>query len=403
MGVAKAGFKHEAILERDPHSCQTIRVNQGRGMALVADWRLFEQDVKTFNYRALRGRVKLIAGGPPCQPFSIGGKHNGRRDERNMFPEVVRAVREIAPPAFLFENVKGLTRRSFAPYFGYILLQLEHPEVGRREDETWTEHLHRLERHTKGARYGGLTYRVTHRLLNAANYGVPQRRERVFIIGLRSDLNLNWSFPEPSHSSDALIWDQWITGAYWERHRVSRKARPEPPDRLRGRLEHLRTSLFTPNRAPWRTIRDAISDLPEPRRGIENGRVVNHRLVPGARAYTGHTGSPIDEPSKTLKAGVHGVPGGENMLAFSDGRVRYLTVREAARLQTFPDEYFFPCSWTESMRQLGNAVPVRLAEAMADSVARVLHSTRENPRDGNPARQNRAVGRTAQGTVQCTG
>jgi DNA (cytosine-5)-methyltransferase 1 len=79
----------------------------------------------------------------------------------------------------------------------------------------------------------------------------------------------------------------------------------------------------------------------------------------------GHTGSPLDEPAKTLKAGVHGVPGGENMLARPDGSVRYFTIRESARLQTFPDSFIFPDSWTESMRQIGNAVPVLLAEQIA--------------------------------------
>jgi DNA (cytosine-5)-methyltransferase 1 len=80
----------------------------------------------------------------------------------------------------------------------------------------------------------------------------------------------------------------------------------------------------------------------------------------------------LDEPSKTLKAGDHGVPGGENTVVTENGAVRYLTVREAARMQTFPDEYFFPCGWGESMRQLGNAVPVKLAEIVARSIYKHL-------------------------------
>jgi DNA (cytosine-5)-methyltransferase 1 len=95
---------------------------------------------------------------------------------------------------------------------------------------------------------------------------------------------------------------------------------------------------------------------------------LNHRFQPGARSYPGHTGSPLDEPAKTLKAGVHGVPGGENMLVRPDGSIRYFTVRESARLQTFPDNFKFHGSWTETMRQLGNAVPVKLAEVIANSV-----------------------------------
>jgi DNA (cytosine-5)-methyltransferase 1 len=122
---------------------------------------------------------------------------------------------------------------------------------------------------------------------------------------------------------------------------------------------------------PWLTVRDAISDLPDPEQR-PNSNIPNHVFIRGARSYPGHTGSPLDAPAKTLKAGDHGVPGGENMLARIDGSIRYFTVREAARLQTFPDEYIFSGGWSESMRQLGNAVPVRLAETVAKSVAQTL-------------------------------
>ena len=129
---------------------------------------------------------------------------------------------------------------------------------------------------------------------------------------------------------------------------------------------------FPPTESRWLTVRDALQGLPEPT--IQNSYgIANHTLNPGARAYNGHTGSPHDEPAKALKAGDHGVPGGENMLAYSDGTVRYFTVRESARLQTFPDTYHFNGSWSESMRQLGNAVPVRLAQTVAESIyARLL-------------------------------
>jgi DNA (cytosine-5)-methyltransferase 1 len=121
------------------------------------------------------------------------------------------------------------------------------------------------------------------------------------------------------------------------------------------------------------TVRDAISDLPDPVVGTEAAkRAPNHKYQAGARSYAGHTGSPLDQPAKTLKAGVHGVPGGENMLALPDGSVRYFTVRESARLQTFPDDYVFHGSWSETMRQLGNAVPVRMASMIGKAVAQGL-------------------------------
>jgi DNA (cytosine-5)-methyltransferase 1 len=123
---------------------------------------------------------------------------------------------------------------------------------------------------------------------------------------------------------------------------------------------------------PWRTVRDALEGLPDPERPQGQGEFSNHVFQPGARAYPGHTGSPLDLPAKTLKAGDHGVPGGENMLVKPDGGVRYFTVRESARLQTFPDGYVFHGSWTETMRQLGNAVPIQLGRIMASSIAQSL-------------------------------
>ena len=113
--------------------------------------------------------------------------------------------------------------------------------------------------------------------------------------------------------------------------------------------------------------------LPDPRKRV--GIFQNHKFQAGAKAYPGHTGSPMDMPAKTLKAGDHGVPGGENMMVTDNGDVRYFTVRESARLQTFPDCYILHGSWTETMRQLGNAVPVKLAEVVARSVHQKLAAT----------------------------
>jgi DNA (cytosine-5)-methyltransferase 1 len=336
---------------------------------------VIECDAKLFNYRALRREIALVCGGPPCQPFSVGGKHAGHKDVRDLFPEAVRAVRELRPQAFLLENVKGLTRHTFAGYFEYIVLQLSYPELTLKQGEEWTSHRARLEQHhTSHARRGAemLIYNVVWQLLNAANYGVPQRRERVFIVGFRADLGIEWTFPAHTHSQDALLREQWITEEYWDRHGVHRRLRPRRNERVAKRLPKLRNlDLESLALQPWMTVRDAICDLPNP--AIPSSlSLLNHRFNPGARPYIGHTGSPLDEPAKTLKAGDHGVPGGENMLLGEDGNVRYFTVREAARLQTFPDTYEFFGSWSETMRQLGNAVPVRLAEVVARSVRGAL-------------------------------
>lgn len=370
MGVSLAGFESLAVVEWDKWACDTIRENQRRGFPVVRDWPLWEGDVREFDWSSVPEGIELLAGGPPCQPFSMGGKHGAFGDRRDMFPATVEVVRQLRPKSFIIENVKGLTRSSFANYYQYILLQLEFPEVARKGSEGWMDHLKRLQSEkTSGALHlSGLTYNVVPTLVNAADYGVPQKRERVFIVGFRSDLGIEWSFPRPTHGLDALLHSQWVTGDYWERHGIARRSRPEIPARLEGRVGRLAAMLLPPDEKPWRTVRDALVDIPDPRRC--NGRdFLNHNFQDGARAYPGHTGSPLDLPAKTLKAGGHGVPGGENMMVLESGEVRYFSARESARLQTFPDGYVFHGSWTETMRQLGNAVPVALARRVAASVA----------------------------------
>ncbi len=373
LGVARAGFSHELLIERDRYACETIQENRARGVEPVRDWRVLSQDVTKIRSFAdlVSSEVDLLAGGPPCQPFSMGGKHGGFLDKRDMFPQFIRAVRDLRPKAILVENVKGLAREAFADYLRYIVQQLRHPDERAHENEQWTDHLRRLDRVSRCGSAGDLRYRIQQpAILNAADYGVPQRRHRIFIVGFREDLDLTWEYPARTHSQAQLLWEQWGTGAYWDRHKVAAKDRPEPPARLNGR--HGLSKTFV---RPWRTVRDAFAEpkrLPDPETYIRPNGFLNHQFMPGARAYHGHTGSPIDEPAKTLKAGDHGVPGGENVVVFPNGKRRYFTVRESARLQTFPDEFVFHGSWTETMRQLGNAVPVDLAEVMARQVRRQL-------------------------------
>jgi len=376
LGISRAGFNHLAVVELDADSCETIRENKRR-VDEVRRWPLFNCDVRDFDYTRIPEGIELLAAGVPCQPFSIGGKHKGHADERNLFPQTIEVIRRIKPRAVIIENVRGLRRPSFAKYFSYIELMLTYPEIGRRKEEQWVDHLSRLERyHTRGKR-DGLYYRVVHRILNAADYGVPQRRERLFMVAIRADLGVEWSFPSPTHSPESLLWEQYCSGEYWAKHGVPVKRRPEPNTELRERVQALKNRLITLALKPWKTVRDAIADLPKtlPKRTSEEPGLT-HFAISGARSYAGHTGSPLDEPAKTLKAGVHGVPGGENMLALPDGSVRYFTIRESARLQTFPDSFVFPSSWTESMRQIGNAVPVLLAEIVGRSVARTLQGPR---------------------------
>lgn len=372
LGTARAGFQHVVVLDWDHNACQTLRRNKAAGVEHAKDWDVIECDVRHYDFRPHQGKIDFVCGGPPCQPFSIGGKHLGHADDRNMFSQAVRAVRETQPKAFVFENVKGLLRRSFANYYAYILHQLRLPEVTPKGDEEWPDHLARLERHHTKGKYKGLQYNVVYQLLNAADYGVPQKRERVLIVGIRSDLGIEFSFPHATHSEDALLYKKWVTGEYWERHRMPRRLRGEAPRRVRRHIERLRQFWVNSIGQPWQTVRDAISGLPRIGIGATSSQVANHFYNSGARSYAGHTGSCLDEPAKTLKAGDHGVPGGENTVILDNGQIRYFSVRECARLQTFPDDWVLEGSWTESMRQLGNAVPVRLAEIVATGLNKRL-------------------------------
>jgi DNA (cytosine-5)-methyltransferase 1 len=321
--------------------------------------------VRTIDWHQMIGEpIDLVAGGPPCQPFSIGGKHRGHIDGRDMWPEAIRAVRELQPRAFLFENVRGLGRPAFRHYLTWITRHLALPDVVRRRDESHVEHGERLRPLLTQAEYDVAVFHV-----NAADFGAPQKRHRVVIAGVRRGAGMTTLQPRQTHSYDRLLWDQWVSGDYWLRHGIKRPGRDPRDKRAAAIVAGLRLSMLAPETLPWVTVRDALSGLGEPRL---RASASNHVFQPGARVYVGHTGSPLDEPAKALKAGDHGVPGGENMMVLPNGGVRYFTIREAARLQGLPDDYVFPCSWTESMRQLGNAVPVPLAHAFGAALARLL-------------------------------
>lgn len=348
-GLEESGIRHRAFVEWNKDACKTLRQNFSESF-------VYEGDVREFDFMPYCG-VDIIAGGPPCQPFSLGGKALGFEDKRDMFPHAISAIRKLKPKAFIFENVKGLLRDSFKEYYEFIILQLQYPDFPL-ENEDWRKDYECLKSVRKSS-YNGLRYNVTYQLVNAADYGVPQKRERVIIVGFRADMKIEWTFPSPTHSKDSLLWSQFVTGDYWKRHNIDCTYSESKAKMWRDTLFE-KYGLWQPSLLPWVTIRDVISDL-------------SCNILKESKEYPGHTGSFIDEPSKTIKAGDHGVPGGENMVRFADGSMRYLTIEEAKRIQTFPDEYFITGSWTEGMRQLGNAVPVQLAYIVGKSVVDALN------------------------------
>lgn len=411
MAVGRAGFRPLLVNEFAKRACETLEANGAKERGeeewvpeAGGPWPLFPGDVRDLDMRYLAGKVDVLAGGPPCQPFSLGGVAKGDEDKRNMFPEMFRAVREIQPKAVICENVVGLRRTSFEPYFQYILNELSYPYLERGPDTDWKEHDRLLrERDAALKKRGSLdpsggyeSYEVVATTVNAADYGVPQVRNRVIIVAFRRDLGVDIEEfkrrVRPTHSRAALI-HSMRNDEYWYRH-------PGVPDHVRDRV-----MAALPKQAaldevddllPWLTFRDALAGLegepslpPVPweqldRREYRLGKVTNHIGWPGARIYKGHTPNELDRPAKTVKAGVHGVPGGESVMLTDDlvrdsaspggwaYRHRYMTVRETARVMTFPDNWVLAGPRGEQMRQLGNAVPVRLGEVFARAVARAL-------------------------------
>jgi DNA (cytosine-5)-methyltransferase 1 len=370
LGMSVAGFHHVLAVERDERACSTLLANAARpfvaddpGPSLIdAKWPLAQADVCDVDFSRWHGAVDVVAGGVPCQPWSAAGMHKGFDDRRNLWPELFRCVRVTRPRAVIAENVRGLLRPSFRPYYEYILRSLAASFECPADGEDWRAHDQRL-KHALQLPPGDPSerYDVTVCLVNAADYGVPQIRWRVFVIAFRHDLNISgWEFPKPTHAEAVLLRSQ-ATGEYWARHGIKRS--DTEASWLPGVEEQL---------APWRTLRDAIHDLPTPIVGIEHPDWMHHVGYPGAHEYPGHTANDLDRPAKTVKAGVHGVPGGEGVVRLDDGSIRNLTVREVARIMTFPDHWWLSGPRSEQMRQLGNAVPVALGRAVADSVVMAL-------------------------------
>ncbi len=281
------------------------------------------------------------------------------------------------PKAILIENVKGLLREKFQDYFKYILKRLQFPLCSKKDEEDWHTHYSRLLKLTEADFADYEQYTVSYQLVDTADFGIPQRRLRVLISAFRCDLGIQTFQIAPTHSKEALLVDQWITGDYWERHGISPIDILGPMDKKI--LEKLRSTLFyIDDKLPWKTVRDALSDLPPPVLRGQKDEIPNHVQHPGARIYSGHVGSYWDYPAKALKAGTHGTPGGENVLCeTSTNLIRYFTTREAARLQTFPDKWHFHGTWGACIKQLGNAVPVRLAELISKEIYHRLVSVAE--------------------------
>jgi DNA (cytosine-5)-methyltransferase 1 len=307
-GFIEAGFTPEIINEIDPVCCKTLRKNHPGHEGIVLQ--------RSMEEVSLKGRkVDLLMGGVPCQAFSQAGERRGLEDPRGrLILDFRRLVSEGLPRVFLVENVRGLATHDKGRTLRSILELLES---------------------------GGM-YRVKHKVLNAFDYEVPQKRERMIIVGVREDQKKEYFFPTPSQRK--LVLRDVLEGVpASEGIQYSEKKRE-----VMG---------LVPEGGCW-------VDLPE---GIKKEYMGNAlRSGGGMRGFARRL--KMDEPSLTLLTS----PSQKQTDRCHPKETRPLTVREYARVQTFPDEYEFCGTVSQKYRQIGNAVPVRLAFHLARSVLEIL-------------------------------
>lgn len=319
LGLEKAGFEPILLNEFDKHACQTLRYNR-------QNWNILEQDICKVDFADYYGKVDLLSGGFPCQAFSYAGKGEGFNDIRGtMFFEFARAIEQIQPKMILGENVKGLlshdngrtiaTIKKTLVNLGYVLIE---PKI-----------------------------------LNAMNFRVPQKRERIFIIGIREDLNdkVRFVWPKPYYRPMTMT-DALKAGELYPIDVPISVGQVYP--------EHKKAVLdLVPQGGCWRDLPDDVA-----RQYMKKSYFLGGGKTGMARRLGWH------EPSLTLTCS----PAQNQTERCHPDETRPLTIREYARIQTFPDDWQFLGSMSQQYKQIGNAVPVNLAYAVAKQIYQVLNN-----------------------------
>lgn len=318
LGLEKAGFKSVLLNEKDKFACQTLRFNRPK-------WNVVEDDIANVDFTHLKGKVDLLTGGFPCQPFSYAGKQLGFEDIRGTLVfEMARAIKEIQPKVFLAENVKGLAENDGGKTLETIISILE--EIG---------------------------YEIIEKdIYKALFYKTPQKRERLIIIGVRKDLADQASFEKPSPYHQIMnLRDAFKAGELYENN-VPESVGQKYPQRKAEIMSHV------PEGGYWR-------DLPLELQ-IEYMKGSFH--LGGGKTGMARRLS-WDEPSLTLTC----APAQKQTERCHPSDDRPLTTREYARIQTFPDNWIFQGSASQIYKQIGNAVPVNLAFAMGKALVKMLN------------------------------
>lgn len=294
LGLAMAGFVHVALVEYEEDYCKILKMNR-------PEWNVICADVHDFNGNPYKG-VDLLSGGVPCPPFSVAGKQLGEKDDRDLFPEAIRLIKEIMPKAVMLENVRGFLDAEFEEYRNHIFTSIR--ELGY----------------------------VTHiKLLNASDFGVPQLRPRVVIVGIRKDQLKAFSYPEEKPDSSLCV----------------------------GKvLYDLMAANHWKGAKRWATQANKIAPT----------------LVGGSKKHGGPDLGPVRAKRAWAELGVNGLSVAEEAPALDFEGMPRLTPRMMARIQGFPDTWVFGEKKTTACRMIGNAFPPPVACAVGKEIRRCLEN-----------------------------
>ncbi len=316
VGMENAGLKCVALNEIDKWACQTLRNNR-------PNWNVLEGDIKNFNFSKFRDSVDVVTGGFPCQAFSYAGKKLGLNDARGtLFYEFARVVKEVNPPICIGENVRGLLSHEKGKTLEGMISILD--EIG----------------------YNVVPIKV----LKAINFRVPQKRERLILVGVRKDIDIKFEYPKP-HNKIYNLKDALKKGELFERN-VPKSEGVIYPKYKKEILD------LIPQKGYWR-------DLPlELQKEYMGG---SFYLGGGKTGMARRIG--WDEPCLTLTCS----PAQKQTERCHPDETRPFTVREYARIQTFPDDWKFSGSTAQQYKQIGNAVPVNLGQEIGYSIVKFLN------------------------------
>lgn len=317
IGLEEAGIKCLALNEYDHWACETLRNNR-------PDWSIIEDDVKNVSFVELKGKVDIVTGGFPCQAFSYAGKKLGLNDARGtLFYEFARVVQETMPAICVGENVRGLLTHENGRTIEGMISILD--EIGYNV--------------------------ITPRIFKTIFYNVPQKRERVLIVGIRKDFNQRlYEFPKPSNKVYTLK-DALKKGELYSCD-VPKSAGSKYPKNKKAVLD------LVPEGGYWR-------DLPI---DLQKEYMGGSFYLGGGKTGMARRMS-WSEPSLTLTCS----PAQKQTERCHPDETRPFTIREYARIQTFPDDWDFSGSVSQQYKQIGNAVPVNFAKEVGYSIIKFLN------------------------------